>query len=132
MRPFHEYRVGVAGHELTLEIYGVTKSFPRDEVYGLTSQMRRAASSIPMNIAEGSARTENEFHHFLTIALGSSAELEYQLVLARDLGYINLEQFETLNLKIGSVKRMLVSFMQELRRARQQPTTNSQRPTATS
>lgn len=127
MRPFRELRVAEAAHALVLAVYGATRSFPREELFGLTSQMRRSAASIPMNIAEGSARTDNEFHHFLRIALGSAAELEYQFILARDLGYIPETQYDSLTKDLTSVKSMLVQFMKHVRTgARQRPTANGQ------
>jgi four helix bundle protein len=127
MRPFTELRTWRAGHELTLEVYQVTASFPADERFGLTAQMRRAAASVPTNIAEGSARTDQEFHHFLQIALGSSAELEYQFILARDLGYLPSADYERLVADVGALKRMIVRFMSTVSRG-----ANGQRPTAIS
>jgi four helix bundle protein len=111
LRPFREFRVWQAGHELTLQIYAATAQFPQDERFGLTSQIRRAASSVPFNIAEGSARSDAEFHQFLRISLGSASELEYALLLARDLHYLPLETYELLNADLLSIKRMLVTFM---------------------
>jgi four helix bundle protein len=132
MRPFLEYRVGVGAHELTLAIYAATKSFPREELFGLTSQMRRASSSIAMNIAEGSVHGEREFRRYLRVALGSATELEYQLLLARDLGCLSAESFAQLKKDVGSVKRMLQTFMRKLAPddTEERPTANGQKPTA--
>lgn len=114
MRPFTELQVWKQSHSLTLSVHDVTRGFPREEIYGLTSQMRRAASSVPMNIAEGSARGDQEFAQFLRIALGSAAELEYQLILTRDLSYIDSETYNDLNARLRNIKRMLVTFRTRL------------------
>lgn len=119
MRPFRELDVWQLSHDFTLKVYAVTEGFPRQETYGLTSQLRRAAYSVPMNIAEGSARSPKEFHQSLRIALGSAAELEYGLLLARELGYLTVAAHDPLDAQLASVKRMLVSFMAALRRANQ-------------
>lgn len=131
MRPFEELRVWQAAHALTLAIYQATANFPGPEMYGLTSQLRRAAASIGSNIAEGSARGDTEFHQFLRISLGSAAEVEYQLLLARDLGYLDAPTHRALSNDIGSLKRMLVTFMKSIRvptgtKRRQRPTANGQ------
>ncbi|MGE5594518.1 MAG: four helix bundle protein [Hyphomicrobiales bacterium] len=111
MRPFQELVVWQKSHQLTLSIYEMTKSFPRAEMYGLTSQLRRAAASIPMNIAEGSARgTGKEFAQSLSIALGSAAEVEYQLLLARDLEYLDAASHPQLESQLAEVKKMLVTL----------------------
>ncbi len=123
MRPFRELVVWQASHAVTLEVYKATATFPRKELYGLTSQVRRAACSVPSNIVEGSARTDAEFRHSLRIALGSATELEYQLLLARDLGYLPEDLYITLESQLASVKRMLVAFMRRLANS-QQPTAN--------
>ena len=110
MRPFCELRVWEASHALALRVYEATSAFPREETYGITSQMRRAAVSIPSNIAEGSARSDAEFHQFLRVALGSAAELEYQMLLSRDLGYLSEADHSGLDQDVTAIKRMLVSF----------------------
>tara|TARA_R110000737_G_scaffold176257_2_gene201332 strand:- start:3565 stop:3846 length:282 start_codon:yes stop_codon:yes gene_type:complete len=89
MRDYKKYNVWELGHEVTLEIYKLTNTFPKDENFGLTSQMRRASSSIPANIAEGCGReSDAEFKRFLIISQGSASELEYFTILAKDLEYI--------------------------------------------
>lgn len=89
MRDFRKYKVWELGHQLTLDIYRKTKNFPMEEIYGLTSQMRRASSSIPANIAEGCGRqSDAELRRILTISQGSASELEYFNILVKDLGYI--------------------------------------------
>ena len=86
MRSFHELLVWQKAHQLTLNVYVASRGFPREELYGLTSQIRRAASSVAASIAEGCGRDgNNEFRRFLEIAMGSASELEYHLLLARDL-----------------------------------------------
>jgi four helix bundle protein len=118
VRSFREYRVWQEAHALTLAVYRVTKDFPASETYGLVSQMRRSSASIATNIAEGSVRSDTEFKHFLRIALGSASELEYQLILSNDLGYLSSEGFETLEGDVQAVKRMLTVF---IRRAASTP-----------
>ncbi len=115
MRSFKDLKVWEKGHELTLAIYRATKSFPKDELYGLTSQLRRAASSIPANIAEGCVRGSSaEFRRFLLIALGSASELEYHILLSHELGYFNKSQCESMSNDAVELKRMLTSFIQKL------------------
>jgi four helix bundle protein len=87
MKDFRDLKVWEKGHHMTLTSYRLTAGFPKHELFGLTSQIRRCSSSIPANIAEGCGRMGNtEFHRFLQIACGSANELEYHLVLARDYG----------------------------------------------
>lgn len=95
MRDFKELAVWKRSHELTIEIYRVTQKFPREETFGQVSQIRRAAASIPTNIAEGCERQTNaEFANFLNIASGSASEVEYEVLLAKDIGYLTNEQYE--------------------------------------
>ena len=116
MRDFHDLLVWQKAHHLTLAVYKETANFPRDELYGLTSQIRRAASSIPANIAEGCGRaSEADFARFLQIAMGSSSELEYHLLLSLDLGFLEKECFEQMNSQVVEIKRMLTAFIQKLR-----------------
>jgi len=117
MQDFHELRVWEKAHSLTLKIYTMTKSFPADELYGLTSQMRRAAASIGANICEGCGReTRPDFAHFLQIAAGSSSELQYHLVLAHDLGYVSLHDCSHLTTDVTEIKRMLTGLIQRIRK----------------
>lgn len=99
-------------HELTLKIYEITKDFPKDEQFGLTSQMRRASTSIPCNIIEGKARgSSKDFKRFLLIARGSLEELKYQILLSKDLNYIDEEKYqETINIT-KEVGRLLNGLM---------------------
>jgi len=91
---------------MVIEVYKTTKAFPKEERYGLTSQMKRSAYSIPMNLVEGGAkRTEKEFRRFVDIAIGSCAELEYQLELCRDLNFLTSDQYDSLNKKYTSLAK---------------------------
>jgi four helix bundle protein len=101
---------------VTLDIYTASRSFPKDELYGLTSQMRRASASIGANIAEGSCRKgDDEFGRFLHIAMGSASELEYHLLLAHDLHILQRLEYERLSGGVIEVKRMLASLMRSIR-----------------
>ena len=114
MQDFRKLKVWEKAHLFTLTVYKVTKMFPSDERFGLTSQLRRATSSIPANIAEGCSRTgSKELRRFLDIAMGSASEVEYHLILARDLDY--LDEWEPLNSSIVEIKRMLAAFIKKLR-----------------
>ncbi len=92
MRNFYELLIWQKSHQLTLKIYVSTRYFPKEETFGLTSQMRRSSSSIPTNIAEGCGRNSNlQLKYFFTVATGSCSELEYQLLLSKDLNYIDIK-----------------------------------------
>src|SRR6266849_6102476 len=98
-------------HHLTLTAYKATAAFPKHELFGLTSQIRRCSSSIPANIAEGCGRIGNsELHRFLQIACGSANELEYHFLLARDLGYLSQTEYGLVHKHLLEMKRMLVAF----------------------
>jgi four helix bundle protein len=115
MRPFRELVVWQKAHWLTLELYKITRAFPREEQYGLTSQVRRAAASICANIAEGCGRgTARDFARFIQMALGSASELEYHLVLAADLGFISPDVHSQLEASLVAVKRMLSGLVRRL------------------
>ncbi|MBI3301818.1 MAG: four helix bundle protein [Deltaproteobacteria bacterium] len=115
MKDFRELKVWEKAHQLTLAVYKVTVTFPRDEMYGLTSQIRRSCASIPANIAEGCGRGgDGELGRFLQIAMGSASELEYHLLLAHDLGLLNQADYKHLAQEATEVKRMLTSFIQKL------------------
>jgi len=116
VKDFKKLKVWEKAHALTLRIYQVSRSFPREELYGLTSQMRRAAASIPTNIAEGYGRgRDTEFARFMEISSGSSCELEYQLMLAHDLKYLPRDELESLSAELAEVKRMLNVFVKKLK-----------------
>src|SRR5580700_191824 len=111
MQSFRSLGVWEKAHRLALDVYASSKTFPRDEIYGLTSQMRRASASIGMNIAEGCCRKGNvEMGRFLQIAMGSASEVEYQLLLAHDLNYLQNPEYERLSARAVEVKRMLSSL----------------------
>ena len=129
MRPFQELRVWRHAHELTLAVYQRSGGFPDSERFGLQSQMRRAAASVPANIAEGSALSNDAFRRHLRIALGSATELEYHFTLAHDLGYLSEDAYTDLADRLAPVKRMLQRFIQRLG-GTQQPTARSQQPMA--
>ena len=116
MRDFHKLGIWQRSHQLTLDVYKVSKSFPKDELFGLTSQIRRAASSIPTNIAEGCGRSSNkDYAHFLQIAIGSASEVEYELLLAHDLEYINDEAFNKLTSETIAIRKMIIKYQSELK-----------------
>lgn len=116
MRDFRSLKVWERSHYLAVSIYRMTSSFPKDEKYGLTGQLRRCGVSIPANIAEGCGRSgEKEFGRFLNIALGSASELEYLLVLSRDIELVNQTSFESLSTDVVEVKKMLTSFIKKLK-----------------
>jgi four helix bundle protein len=116
MRDFHKLKVWEKAHNLTLKVYGITKEFPKEEVYGLTSQMRRSSASIPTNIAEGCGRDSTaETIQFFNMASGSSSELEYQLILARDLQYMSEKIFSELSNELVEVRSMIYAFIKRLK-----------------
>ena len=116
MRDFRKLQVWEKAHQLTLAVYKATVAFPQTELYGLTSQIRRASASIPANIAEGCGRdTEVELARFMHIAAGSASELEYHLLLAYDLGFLPSTIYTDLHTNVTEVKRMLTSFTQKLK-----------------
>jgi four helix bundle protein len=115
LRNFKELKVWQKAYQLCLDIYGMTKDFPKDEKYGLTSQIRRAAVSVPSNIAEGYGRkTTAEYIRALYIAYGSNCELETQMLLSGDLGFIGKEDLSRLHEEIGDVERMLKGLIKSL------------------
>jgi four helix bundle protein len=115
VKNFRDLSVWQKAHALTLAIYKVTKKFPRDELFGLSSQMRRSSSSIAANIAEGCGRkTDADFARFLQNGFGSASELEYHLILAHDLGLLNKPEFDELSDAVIEVKKMLAAFLRKL------------------
>jgi four helix bundle protein len=116
MQDFRNLEVWKRAHQLTLEAYRITEGFPRSELFGLSSQIRRAAYSIPTNLAEGCGRTQAEFARFVQIALGSACELEYELLLAKDLRLVSLGTYDDANAKAADVKRMLQALLRRVQR----------------
>jgi four helix bundle protein len=128
VKDFKELRVWSKAHELTMLVYKLTRAFPRDEVYGLTSQVRRSAASIGANIAEGCGRrSDGEMARFLQIARGSASETEYHLLLAKDLGFLQQSDFQTAEQSVVAVQRMLTALVQKVQpRGRKSKTEQSQ------
>ena len=116
MRDFEQLKVWEWSHRLTLVVYEATAAFPKEEQYGLKSQIRRSCASVPANIAEGCGRGSNtDLARFLQMALGSASELQYHLRLAYDLSYLNPHAYERLTEEVIEIKRMLTSFIENLR-----------------
>ena len=116
MKDFRDLKVWKRSHSLTLKIYKTTSEFPREETYGLTSQIRRSCASIPTNIAEGCGRSrDTELARFLEIAISSSSELEYLILLCFDLNLIDRVDHDSVMGEIVEIKRMLISFFQKLK-----------------
>ncbi len=112
---FRQLKVWEKAHALTLDVYHATRTFPRDELYGLTAQMRRAAASVPANIAEGCCRgSKRDVSRFLWNALGSASELEYHLLLASDLKLVDEVALHRLDKRVAEVKRMLTGLIKRL------------------
>jgi four helix bundle protein len=117
VQDYQELQVWQKSMDLVVSIYEVTRVFPRDELYGLTSQIRRAVVSVPSNIAEGQGRgSSREFAHFLSVSRGSLKELETQTMVARRLGYIEADREAMLLAEIRSVGRLLTSLWKSVRR----------------
>lgn len=115
LRSYKELKVWQKSHQLSLAVYKITKKFPQNERYGMTAQMRRAAVSVPSNIAEGYGRkTTQDYIRFLYIAYGSTCELETQLLLSGDLGYFDSESISEFQSKIGEIERMLKALIKSL------------------
>lgn len=115
IKSFRELDIWKKGIELVKEIYKITENFPNSELYGLTSQMRRCAISIPSNVAEGFRRKHSkEFKQFLNIALGSSAELETQIVIAKELAYVGCEDEDCVLEFVDHISRMIVNLLKKL------------------
>ena len=115
LKNYKELKVWQKAYQLCLEVYKITRGFPSDEKYGLTSQMRRAAVSVPSNLAEGYGRkTTPEYIRSLYFAYGSNCELETQISLSGDLGYMKAQEKEMLQKNIGEVERMLKALIKSL------------------
>ena len=116
MRDLKRLEVWRRGHRLTLAVYKATATFPREELYGLTSQMRRSSAAVSANVAEGCGRGSNaDLARFLQIAFGSATELENHLLLARDLSFLRPADHERLSEEVIEIQRMLTSFIKSLK-----------------
>jgi four helix bundle protein len=117
MQRFTDLEVWKLGHELTLAVYALTRDFPKEELYGLTSQLRRAAASVPLNVAEGSKMLSNKRYAWhLNASEGSLAETEYALMLARDLNYVSANKLEPVFLDIATLARKLHNLRTKVER----------------
>lgn len=122
MKDFRNLKVWEYSHKIAVDIYSSTLNFPKEELYGLVSQIRRASVSIPTNIAEGCGRGSNsDFKRFLQIAFGSACELEYLLFLSSELNYLPKKDFEQLNLRLIETKKMLSGLITKLLADSNQP-----------
>jgi four helix bundle protein len=117
MKDFKKLVVWQKAHELVLLVYRLTKKFPKEERFNLIDQMRRSATSIATNIAEGCGKySQKDFVAYLQVSQGSSQEIEYLSILSKDLKYITVEEYDDLNSRINEVKAMLISLIQKVRR----------------
>jgi four helix bundle protein len=115
MRNYRDLQVWKKAHDLTLALYRISQRFPREEIYGITGQLRRAAVSIGANLAEGCGRrSSSELARFVRIAMGSASELDYHLMLSRDLGFMTSDDFATASVTLTEVRKMLTSFLQSI------------------
>ena len=116
MRDFKKYNVWELSHTFTLKVYELTKEFPANEIYGISSQIKRASVSIPTNISEGCGReSDPDFNRFLSIALGSACEVEYLLLLAKDLNFMSTDLHKQLDTDINLIKKKIFSLKQKLK-----------------
>ena len=112
MRNYRDLQTWNKAHNLPLELYKLSRQFPKEEIYGLTSQLRRAASSIGANLAEGCGRQSNpEFARFVRISMGSASELDYHLLLSRDLGFLENTAYDRVSKGLTEVRKMLASLL---------------------
>ena len=116
MKNFKDLFVWQKSHALTLYLYEIIDKFPKEELYGISSQLRRAIVSVPTNLAEGCGRgSDKDFKRFVQIALGSASETEYLLLLCKDLGYMSIENFNKCTNDIQEIKKMLTSLILKLK-----------------
>jgi len=117
VRPHEKLEVWQTAVDFVIAVYKLTESFPREEKFGLTSQIRRAAVSIPANIAEGAARQSGkEFIHFLSMAQGSASELATELLIAHRLGYLSEETYSEMSAQLDSIGRMIIGLSRHVKR----------------
>ncbi|MDR1502379.1 MAG: four helix bundle protein [Prevotella sp.] len=118
MQDYRSFKVWEKAHALTLQVYKISLSFPKEETYGLTSQLKRSVISVPANIAEGAGRnTRPDFAQFLNIALGSLNESSYYILLAKELGYLNDDDYTILDKEVNGLKAMLITFINTVRKS---------------
>jgi len=116
VQDYRKLQIWQRSHQVTLTVYRLTSAFPAEEKFGLVSQMRRSAASIPTNIAEGSGRGSNaDFVRFLYIAMGSAAELDYQLLLSNELGFMAEKDYNAISSELGEIQRMINAFIRRLK-----------------
>ena len=112
MRNYQDLQVWAKAHSLMLDLYKLSRAFPREEIYGVTSQLRRAAMSVGANLAEGCGRrTSAELARFVRLAMGSASELDYHLLICRDLEFLKVEDFQRSTKRLTEVRKMLFSFL---------------------
>ena len=115
MRNYRDLQVCAKAHSLTLDLYKISRAFPREEMYGLTAQLRRAAASIGANLAEACGRrTSSELARFVRIAMGSASELDYHLLLCRDLELMKEEDFNRTSKNLVEVRKMLTALLSSI------------------
>jgi four helix bundle protein len=116
MRDYEQLRVWTSAHQSALEIHRISLTFPRSEMFALTSQIRRSAFSVPANIAEGCERNSNlDFARFLDIAMGSAKETDYHLLCSRDLGYVSLDLYQNIKSDLIRIQKMLTTLINTIR-----------------
>ena len=132
MKDFRDLTVWQYAHQLTLAVYRETKQIPREETYGLVSQLRRCSASVAANIAEGCGRSGNpEFGRFLTMAMGSASELQYFLLLSRDLGYLSSHRHTEITTQVISMRRMMNRLLSKVRSEHESPSQRQNRSGST-
>jgi four helix bundle protein len=115
MRNYQDLQVWAKAHALLLDLYHVSRGFPKDELYGITSQVRRAVLSIGSNLAEGCGRrTSGEMARSIRVAMGSASELDYQVLVCRDLGYMKADDYQRMSKKLVEVRKMLTAFLDKV------------------
>jgi four helix bundle protein len=116
MQNYKDLKVWEKAHHFTIQVYRISDAFPKTETYGLTNQLRRASSSIAANIAEGCGKnTKADFANFLNISLGSANEAEYFVLLARDLNYLTVSNYDELTKLVNEIKAMLINLISKVR-----------------
>lgn len=126
MQNYQDLKVWQKSHQFVLAVYQLTNDFPKTEIFGLTSQMRRATVSISANLAEGCGKNSMlDIANFFQISLGSLHETEYYLLLSKDLNYISIEMFDKRNSEIREIKAMLISLIKKIRNPQNNSNANS-------